>query len=193
MFPLKGAFTGFSGLTSVVRCLLAAGSGHELPVGACSPPVLATVTVMTNVADMERSRAIVGDALLQLCKPIRKERRRQSLRRLTGRSYFFVELPSKEPERVHFAGTGIKPLWETAESEEEDLDSLHPRMVTRRYTIGKMWCLGHQDATRVPIFLIVDQDANAWLVAPDRKKYPATPTGWRRLVTAVEPSYLKHH
>ena len=148
---------------------------------------------MADVADLARTRTITRNALLQLHKPIKRERRRQLWRRFTGRAHFFLELPSTEPERVHLAGVGVEPLWESAESEAEDLDALFPRTVTRRYTIGKMWSLGHEDATRVPIFLIVDRDAKAWLVGPDREKYPATPLGWLWLVQAAEPIYSKHH
>lgn len=143
------------------------------------------------MGDMEvdavaRTRRIVSDASRDLRWAVRRTRVEQRLRRWTGRSFFQLTWHSREPTEITVADLGIAPLWHSDQRGPVDLDVVRPMVVTRRHTLGLLWTVAHDyDEFRAVVVLVVDTEARPWLVSPDHHRFPATPSGWRALVTEV--------
>jgi hypothetical protein len=143
-----------------------------------------------DASTLARTRAIVTDAARGLRWPVRRTRILQKLRRWTGQAHFLLQQQSKKPTEVHTADIGIPPLWHSDQRGPDDLDLLHPTMVTRRYTLGLTWTISHvEDDFRAVIVLVVDSAERPWLVSPDHQRFPATPSGWRDLVTEIARTF----
>ncbi|WP_156754376.1 hypothetical protein [Actinokineospora pegani] len=121
---------------------------------------------------------------------VRRTRVLHKLRRWTGRSFFQLTQHSREPTEINTGGLGITPLWHSDQRGPDDLDLARPRLVTRRYTLGLLWTVTHDyDEFRAVVLLVVDKQARAWLISPRHRRFPATPSGWRDLVTEVAQEY----
>lgn len=146
-----------------------------------------------DTSKLARTRAIVTDTARSLRWPVRRTHIQQKLRRWTGQAHFLLQQHSKKPTEVNVAATGITPLWHSDQRGPNDLDLLHPTMVTRRYTLGLTWTISHvEDEFRTVIILVVDNLKRPWLVLPDRRRFPATPAGWRDLAAEISRDYSGH-
>ncbi len=146
------------------------------------------------VSDRARTEAIVVETLRRLRATIRRERRRQAVRRFFKRPYFELTQSAKGPTMVNLAGTGITPLWQTASEEPADLDLIPAPTVRRRFSLGQSWSIRWYD-TRTSVSLLVDSTGEAWLIPRGKHRYPATPDGWQTMIAdvaapfAVQPPY----
>jgi hypothetical protein len=148
---------------------------------------------MVDRDSLERTRDIVGKTLRELRGSVRREQRRQRVRRWTGCPYFIVKRCSSEPMMVDLSGTGVDPLWDTTSAGYADLEVPRPVRVNRRETLGQMWTIEHDyDDIRIAIVLVVDVNGKAWLIPYGHPPYPANGEGWRAMMHIIGSRYAKN-